>query len=71
MSDTQVNCSIERVDLPNDNGAMKPSTRLTCSRCSYVVECLGQRGRSTRRCLTMLREGCPKREANTYKTQKS
>lgn len=70
MSDTTVACSIERVDLPNDKGAMKPSTRLTCSRCSYVVECLGQRGRSTRRCLTMLREGCPRKEANIYNTQK-
>jgi hypothetical protein len=70
MSGTSINCSIERVDLPDKSGRMIPSTRLTCGSCNHVVECFGQRGRSVRRALVLLRNGCPSGMTNSYAIKK-
>jgi len=38
----------------------------TCSRCGYETESFGTTEASIRRCLALLREGCPNREWNYY-----
>ena len=66
----EVNCEVERVDLPNDYGNLVPSIRVTCNKCGHATESFGQRGRSLRRCLTVMGEECPGGEKeNCYVTR--
>lgn len=65
----QVTTTVVLVNLSAANGATIPSVRMVCDKCGHCVESYGQRGRSIRRCLALMREGCPRREKNNfYKT---
>ena len=66
-----VNCEVELLDLPNDKDQPVPSIRLTCERCGHTTESFGQRGRSLRRCLAVMKEECPRGEENFYKTKET
>ena len=43
-------------------------TTATCVRCRRQTESYGDHDRSERRCLALMREGCPRSEANWYTT---
>jgi len=43
-----------------------PSVMAQCSRCGYETESYGQGEASRKRCLALLREGCPYGEHNFY-----
>ena len=42
---------------------------MTCTKCGEQTESFGQRGRSLRRCLVLMKEECPRGEENYYKTE--
>jgi len=65
----QVTCEVEQVDLTNENGKPVPGLRVTCTKCGEQTESFGQRGRSLRRCLALMKEECPRGEENYYKTE--
>ena len=48
-----------------DRGTV-PVTYAECARCGHVTESYGASERSTRRCLALLRDECPRRESNWY-----
>jgi hypothetical protein len=62
----RVACTIDQVDLENDEGREVPGVRATCSRCQHETDSFGTGGASVRRCLAMMREECPEEEENYY-----
>lgn len=65
----RVECDVERVELEGDDpDRTVPSLCVTCTRCGHQADVYGQRGRSLRRGLVMLREECPRQEENYYHT---
>lgn len=65
----KVVCSIDFIELENDDGHEVESVRATCSRCEHETESFGTGSASARRCLAMMREECPEGEANFYVAQ--
>ena len=61
----KVECEIEETELDGDHG-MVPSVVATCSRCGHCTESFGTGDSSRRRCLVLMREGCPEGEENYY-----
>lgn len=62
---TQIRCSVEETELEGDRGLV-PSVVATCSRCDHQTESFGTSEASIKRCLVLLREGCPMGERNFY-----
>lgn len=62
----KVFCVVEEVDVEDDNGREREGVMATCPRCGYSTESLGTGDGSVRRCLVLLREGCPEGENNYY-----
>ena len=62
----KVPCSIDFVDLENDDGREIEGVRATCSRCGNETESFGGESVSVRRCLVLMREECPEGEVNFY-----
>ena len=52
-------CTISEVNL---NG--KPGVRASCSYCDHTTESLGTGEASRRRCLVLMKEGCPEGEGD-------
>ena len=64
----EIPCDVEKVDINNEKDQPVPSICLTCTKCGHQTESYGQRGRSLRRCLAMMKEECPRDEKNFYTT---
>lgn len=62
----RVECEVEYVPLEGDNGRQIDGVVVTCSRCGEERESYGDGEKSIRRCFVLLREYCPKHEANFY-----
>ena len=62
----KVACTIDFVDLENDDGRPVESVRATCGRCGHETESFGVEAVSVRRCLALMREECQEGEANFY-----
>jgi hypothetical protein len=63
---TQVSCTIDYIELENDDGRWIDSVRATCSQCEHATESFGRSSRSVRRCLVTMREECPEGQNNHY-----
>lgn len=48
----------------NDDG--QECIRARCENCGHETESAGTSDRSVRRCLALMREGCPEKEENFY-----
>lgn len=62
----RIECEAEEVELVDERGDDVPGVAVTCGECDHRVESFGTSGRSIRRCLALLREECPRGEANFY-----
>ena len=62
----RIECSVEYVDLENDQGRMIPSVRVRCGQCDHETESFGTSARSVRRCLMLLKEECPEGEGDNH-----
>lgn len=60
-----IECEIDLIELDGDFDTI-PSVCVTCSRCGHETKSYGQHERSVRRCLALLHDECPNREANYY-----
>lgn len=56
----KVTCVVEEA------GRQVAGVTATCGRCGHATESFGTTDASVRRCLVLLREGCPKDEKNFY-----
>lgn len=65
MSD-KVECDVDYDTIENGKGGTQDGVRVTCGRCSHTTESFGTSVKSIKRCLVMLREGCPRGEENFY-----
>jgi hypothetical protein len=54
----RVRCSLEEIELENDEGMLIDSVSVACGRCGYETESFGRGDASIKRCLVLLREGC-------------
>lgn len=61
----RVACEVVEVELEGDYASIE-GLCVSCSRCYHEVEVYGTSGRSVRRAMVMLREECPRGEANWY-----
>ena len=61
----KIRAVISEIELEGDHGPV-PSVSATCTRCQYETESYGTEGDSVRRCLVLLREGCPEGKNNFY-----
>jgi hypothetical protein len=62
----KVACSIDLVELENDDGREVEGVQATCSRCGNETQSFGTEPVSVRRCLVLMREECPEGELNFY-----
>jgi hypothetical protein len=62
----RVRCEVSETTLENENGQEVEGVEAVCSRCGIVTESFGTTDASVRRCLALLREGCPRAERNYY-----
>lgn len=63
-------CEITQVDLDGDYGTIE-GVSAVCSKCGYCTESFGTSDSSINRCLVLMREECPAREKNFYKSNSS
>ena len=61
----RVVCNVELVELDGDYTTVE-GVCVTCGRCGHSVEVFGTGDRSIRRGCIMLRNECPRGEANFY-----
>lgn len=61
-----IKCSINEMDVSDGCGNSGYGVQAHCSRCGYETESFGTEEPSRKRCLALLREGCPKGEKNRY-----
>lgn len=61
-----VRCEITENEIENEDGYPIPSVTATCLACGYTTESFGTGGSSRRRCLALMREGCPRGDTNFY-----
>ena len=54
----EIGCTINRIELENDNGHMVDSVQATCNDCGHETQSFGTEPVSVRRCLVMMREEC-------------
>lgn len=64
----KIHCTIDYVDLENARGQQIPGVYATCSQCGNETETFGTSATSVRRCLALLRGGCPEGARNYYVT---
>ena len=62
----RVAVTIEEDVAENDNGIEVPCVIATCSRCGNETMSFGTGEASRKRCLALMREGCPEGETNFY-----
>jgi hypothetical protein len=62
----RVEVDIHQTELEDDEGREVDSVRAECTRCGHDTESYGISDRSRRRCLVLMREGCPRGERNFY-----
>jgi hypothetical protein len=62
----KVTCTIEEIELENDEGRDIDGVVATCSRCGHETESYGTGDNSRLRCLALMREECPNGENNFY-----
>jgi hypothetical protein len=63
----RVQCHLTGIELSGDYSAAGiPSVRATCSRCGRKTKSYGRSPASVRRCLVLMRRGCPRDESNFY-----
>lgn len=58
-------CSVEEAELDGDFGTVA-GVQVTCLQCGHVTESFGRSDASTRRCLALMREECPRGNASYY-----
>lgn len=61
-----VYCSVELVELENENGREVPGVVVTCGDCEHAEESYGQGEASVKRCLALMRQNCPEGGDNFY-----
>ena len=61
-----VACTIDYVDLENDDRREVESVRATRSTCGHETESFGTSAVRVRRCLVLMREECPHHQSNWY-----
>jgi hypothetical protein len=62
----RVRCSVQEIELTNEDDHDVESVMATCSRCKHTTESFGTSEASVRRCLVLMREECPRKENNFY-----
>lgn len=62
----RVKCTVDEIELENDDGIIVPSVCVTCTRCDDEQESYGTSSASIKRCLVLLRENCSQDESNFY-----
>jgi hypothetical protein len=62
----RIKCSVEEVELENDNGNLIPGVCVTCNRCGHSSESFGTGLASIMRSLAVLREECPEGGENNF-----
>jgi len=62
-------CTVEGINLLNDDGLSIPSVRVTCGKCGHEVESFGTSDRSVKRCLAVMHTECQREEDNFYKVE--
>lgn len=55
----KIECTLEHVELENDEGREVEGVVVTCTRCGHKTESYGQGPNSVKRCLALMREKCP------------
>lgn len=63
---TKVGCRKSYEERTNDTGVPVEGTVVTCNRCGESEFSFGTSGKSTKRCLALLNEKCPKDQNNYY-----
>jgi len=63
---TRVVCTIDQIDMENDEGRTVDGVQATCGLCDHQTESFGTGSASVRRCLVLLREECPEHADNFY-----
>ena len=65
-----VPCIVHEIELENDDGLEIDSVQAVCTRCGHYTESFRDRATpQVRRCLVLLRTGCPKNERNFYEVE--
>ena len=62
----RVTAEIRFVTLENDDSVGVESVCARCTRCGHETESYGTSDLTIKRCLVLLREGCPMEENNFY-----
>jgi hypothetical protein len=62
----RVRCKVVYGKAENDYGREMPCVRAICSKCDSETMSFGQGDASTKRCLVLLRQQCPRGENNLY-----
>jgi len=62
----QVTCTISEEEVENDDGLWLDGVVATCTKCQNTTSSAGTSSSSIARCLAIMREECPRREANFY-----
>ncbi len=62
----RVLCSIDETEIENEEGRRVDGVEATCGRCQHTTQSFGTGAASRKRCLVLLREGCPEGEENFY-----
>jgi hypothetical protein len=59
-------CEVVEAEELDARGRLAPAVRATCSRCGHTTVSFGTDEKSRKRCLALMREGCPRDEENFY-----
>ena len=62
----RVVCTVDSVELENDDGYPVDGVCATCTKCGHETESFGTDAPSVRRCFALMREECPRGESNFY-----
>lgn len=65
----KVPCSKSRSQQMNEEGLLVDGVTVSCNRCGESKFSFGTTERSTKRCLALLSENCPKDQNNFYEVQ--
>ena len=63
---TRVVCTIDQIDMENDEGRRIDGVQATCGLCGHQTESFGTSSISVRRCLVLLHEECPEHSEDNY-----
>ena len=62
----RVTCTLQEVELTNDDDYDVDGVSATCGRCGHMTESYGTEEKSRVRCLALMRDECPRGERNFY-----